>query len=246
MNMRLMLQSLKRNLRLLIQKKRNTLVLVFRLIRARNVIEPVRDLSPNHKIIDLDMLASISLLIPGMVAPRSGEILYTLCYMQELQGDVVEIGSWQGRSTSFLGRAVANSNNGTFYAIDHFGENVGKGETVVKENEQLSDLKRAFLNNMKRIGLDKVVCLLDMSSELAAKKIGHKGIRMLFIDGNHTKEGVQKDIELFFPLLLKGALVIFDDYSNRFPGLVEAVNELLESRTFTRTMSYHNTLVLKL
>ncbi len=139
----------------------------------------------------------------------------------------------------------ANSNNGTFYAIDHFGENLRK-ETVVKENEQLSDLKRAFLNNMKRVGLDKVVYLLDMSSELAAKKIGHKGIRMLFIDGNHTKEGVEKDVELFFPLLLKGALVIFDDYSNRFPGLVSAVNGLLERRTFTRTMSYHNTLVLKL
>ncbi len=243
--MRMVVQSLKRNLRMVIQKKRKTLAQVFRLICTRERIEPVCDLSPNHTVVDLDMLSSVSLLIPGMIAPRSGEILYTLCYMQDIQGDVVEIGSWQGRSTSFLGRAVEQSRNGRLYAIDHFGSGDKQGEATGSNNDQAHALKKAFCINMQRTGLEKVVCLLDLPSELAVAKIGHHEIRMLFIDGNHTKEGVQKDVELFFPLLLKGALVVFDDYSHRFPGVVGVVNELLESGTLTRAMSYHNTMVLK-
>src|SRR5687767_6320928 len=71
-------------------------------------------------IIDLEQLAQISLSIPGMTSPKSGQFLFSMCYMQELRGDVVEIGSWQGRSTSFLARAVKCSGNGAFYAVDHF------------------------------------------------------------------------------------------------------------------------------
>jgi len=77
-------------------------------------------------IVDLERLAQISLSIPGMITPRSGQLLYSLCVIQEARGDVVEIGSWQGRSTSFLARAVRDSGNGHFFAIDHFKGNVGK------------------------------------------------------------------------------------------------------------------------
>ncbi len=103
--------------------------------------------------LDLEDLSKISRSIPGMISPRSGQFLYTMCYMQQLLGDVVEIGSWQGRSTSFLARAVGNSGNGKFYAIDHFKGNVGKEHYFVVEQQDLSDLKENFLSNMERIGL---------------------------------------------------------------------------------------------
>jgi predicted O-methyltransferase YrrM len=66
------------------------------------------------KIVDLEKLADMSLKIPGMISPKSGQFLYALCFMQELKEDVVEVGSWQGRSTSFLARAVANSKMAIF------------------------------------------------------------------------------------------------------------------------------------
>lgn len=195
-------------------------------------------------IVDLEQLAKISTSIPGMISPQSGQHIFTMCYLQELQGDVVEIGSWQGRSTSFLARAVQCSGNGAFYAIDHFKGNVGKENYYVVGKSDLSDLENNFLINMEMVGLLDSVKLLNMPNDQAEEKIRNIQIRFLFIDGDHTKEGVEKDIRLFFPKLLPGSIVVFDDFSTCFPGLIDAVNDLLSRQAFSRIMSYNNTLVL--
>ena len=46
----------------------------------------------NKNIIDIEILGKMSLCIPGMITPEAGKFLYSLCYMQDLKGDVVEIG----------------------------------------------------------------------------------------------------------------------------------------------------------
>lgn len=199
----------------------------------------------NNKIIDIEMLGKMSLTIPGMITPQAGKFLYALCYMQDLEGAVVEIGSWQGRSSTFLARAVAESGNGEFYAIDHFDGNVGKEEFYAIDGS-MSTLKENFNANIANFGLSDVVKLLDMANTEAVGKIKDKTIRFLFIDGDHTKEGVQKDIELFFPLLTKGSIVVFDDYFEGFPGLIKAVDEILEQYNFERVFYHRHTLVIKL
>lgn len=109
------------------------------------------NIKQRKEITDIDSIAKISLLIPGMITPESGKILYTLCYMQELFGDVVEVGSWQGRSTSFLARATADSKNGNFFAIDHFRGNVGKEDYYIVKDKQLRDLKSGFIKIWKNL-----------------------------------------------------------------------------------------------
>ena len=210
------------------------------------------DLSPyslivlrSEKIVDLEALATIASSIPGMIDSGSGRHLYSLCYFQVEEGDVVEIGSWQGRSTSFLARAVENSGNGNFYAVDHFKGNVGKESHYIIEKDDMSDLKAGFLNNIERVGLSSTVNLLDMKNEDAARVLEISKIRFLFIDGDHTREGVERDIALFFTKLVNGAIVVFDDFSRAFPGVIEAVDALLEKKKHSRVMSYKNTLVLK-
>lgn len=196
-------------------------------------------------IIDVEMLGKMSLSIPGMITPEAGKFLYSLCYMQDLEGDVVEIGSWQGRSSTFLARAVKESLNGNFYAIDHFGGNAGK-EEFYAINGSLSSLKDNFNDNLSRFGLIDTVNLLDMVNTEACEKIKGRKIRFLFIDGDHTKDGVKKDIELFFPQLEKGSIVVFDDYFEGFSGLIEAVDEILEKYNFDKVFYHRHTLVIKL
>ncbi len=218
---------------------------VERVPRFAGSYSPYSDIKlKSGEIVDLEALASISTTIPGMISPRSGQLLYTLCYLQDLKGDVVEIGSWQGRSTSFLARAVKNSGNGKLYAVDHFKGNVGKEGFYVVGRDDLSDLEQNFRSNMKRIQLSDSVQLLNMPNHQAEQEIRDIDIRFLFIDGDHTKQGVEKDIELFFPKLMPGSIVVFDDFSNGFPGLVEAVDNLISEQKFSRIMSYSNTLVL--
>ena len=90
----------------------------------------------SEKIVDLEALQKIALSIPGMISSDSGRQLYSLCYFQVEEGDVVEIGSWQGRSASFLAGALENSGNGNFYAVDHFKGYVGKEHHyVIKKDD---------------------------------------------------------------------------------------------------------------
>ena len=128
--------------------------------------------------------------------------------------------------------------------MDHFKGNVGKENSYAVGKTDLSDLETNFLKNMERIGVLNSVQLLNMPNELAVKELENVNIRFLFIDGDHTKTGVEKDIELFFPKLMPGSIVVFDDFSSNFPGLIEAVDTLIEKNDFARMMSYLNTLVL--
>lgn len=200
--------------------------------------------SQNKKIVDVEKLGKISLKIPGMITSDAGKFLFSLCYMQEIMGDVVEIGSWQGRSTSFLARAVKESKNGNFYAIDHFKGNRGK-ESLYAVDGKLDDLKENFNTNMKMFGLNKIVNLLDMVNHEAARKLEDNSVRFLFIDGDHTKLGISKDIELFFPKLKKNSIVVFDDYFEGFPGLIEAVDEAIKKYNFSRVFYHRHTLIVK-
>lgn len=209
-------------------------------------VDPHCYLLTGKNIVDLERLAQISLSIPGMVTPRSGQILYLLCAIQEAVGDVVEIGSWQGRSTSFLARAVSDSDNGRFFAIDHFKGNVGKESSYVVGRQDLGDLKQNFMSNMKALNLDSSISLLEMTTTEAAREFRRGQIRFLFIDGDHTYEGVSRDIELFLPLLCPSAIMVFDDFSTAFPGLLKAVGEMLQSMKHSRCLSYQNTLVVRL
>ncbi len=198
-----------------------------------------------NDIIDVEQLGTMSLAIPGMITPEAGKFLFTLCYMQDLKGDVVEIGSWQGRSSSFLARAVKESKNGNFYAIDHSEGNKGKEEFYTVDGS-LNNLKENFRENLSKFGLMDTVNLLDMVNTDASIQLKDKTIRFLFIDGDYTKDGVTKDIELFFPKLKKGSIVVFDDYFEGFNGLLEAVDEVFEKYSFERVFYFRHTLVIKL
>lgn len=233
------------------QKMANALLGRIGLKVSRVKAKAARDTNPFSKVtsvpaVDLDGMSALAGTIPGMIAPRSGELLFTACYLQAERGDVVEIGSWQGRSTSYLARATEQSGNGSFYAIDHFRGNVGKENFYVVGREDLSDLKGNFTANMQRAGLESAVHLLDMPNQEAAQHLAGKSVRFLFIDGDHTREGVQRDVDLFFPLLVDGAIVAFDDYSDNFPGVIEVVNGILQKARHSRVMAYRKSLLLKL
>jgi len=50
-----------------------------------------------------------------------------------------------------------------------------------------------------------------------------------FIDGDHTHKAVREDIICWKSLIRKGGLLTGHDYSKRFPGVVQAVDEIFGS-----------------
>jgi predicted O-methyltransferase YrrM len=88
-----------------------------------------------------------------------------------------------------------------------------------------------FTANIERAGLGEWVTPIVMTSEAAAVELPAKPIRMLFIDGLHTLEGVQRDIDDWVPRVRDGGFVVFDDYDNAAEGVGvrSAVDRLLQS-----------------
>ncbi len=206
----------------------------------------VRDFLRQNAVTDIEQIALESESVPGMLSRESASCLYMLCVTQMIKGDVVEIGSWQGYSTSFLARAVRDSRNGKLFAIDHFKGNEGTEDWYKVSRTDLSDLRQNFESNMRNLDLWDYVNLLDMSNAEAATQLQDSKVRFLFIDGDHTRKGVECDIALFFPLLVSNAIVVFDDFSDEAWGVVEAVRQQIQQTRPARLVSYPNSLVMAL
>ena len=49
---------------------------------------------------------------------------------------------------------------------------------------------------------------------------------LTFIDGDHSRAGAQLDYDNYIGFVKPGGFVVFDDYSSRWPGVVQMVNRL--------------------
>lgn len=213
-----------------------------------NSEEPSHIYPEGVSIFSLSQLNKDIKSVPGMITNESGQILFVIAFTQELLGDIVEIGSWQGKSTIFLAKAASITGNGRVYAIDHFRGNPGKENLYIVEKEDLSDLREGFLSNVKNFSLEDCVTMLDMTSAEASTtlKRDNVSIRLLFIDGSHVYEDVKADFMNFVDLVIPSGKIIFDDYSENFPGVVRLVQELIKDGLFTHYFFYNNTFVAHL
>ena len=62
-----------------------------------------------------------------------------------------------------------------------------------------------------------------------ARHGGGAQFRMIFVDGDHTYQGVKKDIEALSGALASGGYICFHDYCSSFPGVIQAVDEMVFS-----------------
>lgn len=195
--------------------------------------------------VSLDQLTFSLESVRGMMSPEAGPMLFMLSVTQRLNGDIIEIGSWQGRSTIFLAKGAKVSGNGKVFAIDHFLGNPGKEGLYQVSHDDLSDLPANFTRNIEVFEVTDVVELLAVQSTSAAETLTCRGVRarFLFIDGNHQYEAVRADFAAFCHLLLPGALVAFDDFSASFPGVTRCVGDLADAGVLVPLFSYGNCFV---
>jgi len=99
---------------------------------------------------------------------------------------------------------------------------------------------------MEKCKLDNEITLINSNTCDAVSKFKSSSVRFLFLDGDHSEEGVRQDLNLFFPKLALGAIIVFDDFSKNFPGVVRVVDEYFEKKLFKSRCYYRNTLVVKI
>ena len=159
--------------------------------------------------------------IKGHLTGREARCLFTLGYFPTSSGQVLEIGSYMGKSTVLLAKAhILSGNTQKLQAVDPLNS-PSITDPTIREGDNVSD---TFYQNLKNHGVaDQVDFLQGLSSDLAKNWKGD--IRLLWIDGDHTYKGVKLDLELFKPFLKEGAMVAFHDVLNSFEGPVRVFAE---------------------
>lgn len=154
-------------------------------------------------------------------------LLYGL--VRSLKPEVcVEIGSAQGKSACFVAMALRDNGGGRLYAIDpHTRTDWNDTDSV--------DTYDVFRRNVASIGLTDYVEVVRKTSEEAARG-WDRPIDLLFIDGDHSYEGVRRDWELFSKFLSGFGVAVFHDtlwdlepdprYPNPQMGVPRLVDEL--------------------
>jgi hypothetical protein len=121
--------------------------------------------------------------IDGWLLPDEAETLYLLAMLLPLRSNVVEIGSWKGKSTYCLAKGLPRG--GQIFAIDPFDASGEPGNIeVYQQHKGDIPLLDQFRENMSR---HNVMSRITPMKGFSYQFVGQiPRIDLLFIDGDHS------------------------------------------------------------
>src|SRR5512139_624630 len=204
-------------------------------------------------------LAAVVEQVPGWSPLDQLLALFGLAFASShLEGDLVEIGSWCGRSAVALGLAASATGRTGVHCIDLFPSkedwtqnpdgsysmsvklgdrsvNAYQTHTVWREPverdiaplySKSDSILGIFNSTIAAFDLGELVTAYRGTSEIvASKRFDRHRFRLAFIDGDHSYEAVQRDIENIEPSLLPGGWLCFDDAFTSYEGVDRAIRE---------------------
>jgi MMP 1-O-methyltransferase len=164
--------------------------------------------------------------VEGWLTVPEGRVLHDLASRTDPSTAIVEVGSWKGKSTIWLAKGSLAGRGARVYAVDHHRGSPDPEERA-RQQPGAQDIWSfdEFRSNMGRAGVTEIVEPVVASSAEAARSFPRQ-IGLLFIDGDHSYEGVKNDLESWFPKLIDGAVVAFHDTNvTIYPGVKRLVRE---------------------
>lgn len=121
---------------------------------------------------------------------------------------VIEIGSYEGRSSCWILNNLFQNPDSKIYCIDTFEGSMEHSE------EQVDALYDRFIHNINCTKKDNQVEVLKGSSEDILIDLINKKVKadLIYIDGSHIAKDVLTDAVLSWKLLKNEGVMIFDDY----------------------------------
>lgn len=177
-----------------------------------------------------------AMAVEGMVS--DAEILGLIDLAAAVPDDacIVEIGSYRGRSTSAL---ALGSNGAPVYAVEPhesfegmYGGQFGPAD------------RRAFFENLLRVGVVEKVRLVNLSSEVVCQG-WTRPVGLLWIDGDHTLDGVRRDFESWQRFLRPDAVVAFHDATDPDGGPAKLIEQLCADGPYERCAEVHRIVALR-
>ncbi|HYW91634.1 MAG TPA: class I SAM-dependent methyltransferase [Gammaproteobacteria bacterium] len=154
--------------------------------------------------------------VKGFLDPEEGEALHRLAVEGARLGPCLEVGSYCGKSTLYLGTACREA-GAVLYAVDHHrgSEEHQRGQDyhdpeLYDASAGLMDSFPAFRDTLRRAVLEDTVVPIVAPSALAARHWCCP-LGMVFIDGGHSLEAAMTDYRAWAPHVIPGGLLLIHD-----------------------------------
>ena len=147
---------------------------------------------------DVDGMAIIASPIPGWLRVEEALKLYEMAYYS--QGDILEIGTYQGLSATFMSQAIAHS---------------GRPRAILSVDISVEYITAAR-RYIDKYGVGQGVHLLCCDARDAVEWLTRAGRQFgfVFVDHSHTFEDVLWVCQRLAPLVAEGGFVLFHDFND--------------------------------
>lgn len=164
--------------------------------------------------------------------------------------EIVELGVFQGRTALIMAWGATQGHGAHVTAIDPWDLEGNVYDPPFTD----ADSRHWAEYRIRELGYsDKITLVQEFSHDVAAvwsttetrNAAGGKPVGLLYVDGDHTKEGARRDIEAWAPHLAEGAVIAVDDYGHPdWPGVGQAVDELVAEGFLDPIELYHDRLAV--
>lgn len=152
----------------------------------------------------------------GFLDEDEGRWLYEIALEASRRGPCLEIGSYCGKSTVYIG-AACKTRNGILFSVDHHrgSEEQQPGQqyfdpALFDPQSGRIDTFREFRKTLEKTGLEETVVPMVCRSDVAARR-WTTPLSMVFIDGGHSKEATLSDYECWARHIVPGGYLLIHD-----------------------------------
>lgn len=174
--------------------------------------------------------------IPGWCSVEQFKLYEKMARELPEGSHIVEIGSWKGKSASFMAVELANTGKTIrFDCIDTFR---GSKEHEFDSSIINGTLLEEFTFHTKPV--EKYINTIVSDSVEAAANYEDNSIDFIFVDGDHSFEGVDRDLAAWLPKLKFGGVIAGDDITNPdYPDIISAVLKNISDVTIDKQIWTH-------
>lgn len=170
--------------------------------------------------------------LDGRIRDGEGLRLAELAARVDPEHHIVEIGSYKGKSTAHLAFGAKKGLGAHVTAIDLWmsgGQRDKEGIARLNKQYATEEVFNTFKKQIASLHLEKHITPWQCASLEAALFWHKKPIGLLFIDAEHSYQACSADIRAWSQYIVPGGYIALHDYSDTFPGVVQATEELIES-----------------
>jgi cephalosporin hydroxylase len=157
---------------------------------------------------------------------------------------IIEVGTWKGASAhNMLNICKTNGINTEIICVDTW---LGSNDTLWLDASYRAALRLKngyptifwqFVYNMIKTEMIDSVYPLPMTSTAAYYLLKRFEVEadLIYIDAGHEHDEVYTDLSLYYNLLRPGGIMVCDDYTAGWPGVVSAINQFVAEKKLPMT-----------